>query len=82
MFADALEKYDAGASREEVEEIIKTGAPRDYFVASSQICGRLDKLYAHAGPAFDESTYSILQFADVPDPVWAWYSKYSLVSVL
>lgn len=80
VYAEALSKYEEGATREEVEEVIKTGAPRDYFTSSSQIDSRLNQLFSHNGPTYDESDFSVLQFQEVPDAVWEWYSKHQLVS--
>lgn len=81
VYAEALELHANGGSREEVEEIIKAGAPRDYFVASSQITGRLNALYADSGLEYDQSDHSVLQFPELPESVWTWYSQHSLVSI-
>lgn len=78
VYADAL----AAGSKEEAEEIIRTGAPRDYFVCASQINLRLNSIHADAGLAYDESDFSVLQFQNVPEPVWEWYSQHQLVSSL
>lgn len=76
VYAEAL----AAATKEEAEEIIKTGAPRDYFVAASQITSRLNSIYDNNEVRKTEAEYSMLQFQDIPEPVWSWYSNHVLVS--
>ena len=76
VFAEAL----TARSRQEAEEIIKAGAPRDWFVAASQITGRLDAIYNNNTITLTEAERSVLTYPDLPDPVWTWYSQHILVS--
>lgn len=78
VYAEALQ----AATKEEAEEIIKTGAPRDYFVAASQISSRLNSLFDNNEIGKTEAEFSLLQFQDIPEPVWSWYSNHVLVSYL
>lgn len=78
VYAEALE----ASSREEAEEIIRAGAPRDYFVAAGQITNRLNALYNNDEIRKTEAEYSMLQFQDIPEPIWSWYSNHILVSVI
>lgn len=78
VYAEALQ----AATKEEAEEIIKTGAPRDYFVAAGQITSRLNSLFDNNEIRKTEAEFSLLQFQDIPEPIWSWYSNHVLVSYL
>lgn len=79
VYKEAMEMVKEGRSKEEVRDHIAEHAARDFWVCSGNINARLDSLYTDTGLPYDESKYSVLQFQDVPDKIWKWYSRFSLV---
>jgi len=77
VYAEAL----GAATKEEAQEIIKAGAPRDYFIASGNIDNRLRQIYENNLATPTVGDYNGYEgFINVPEAVQQWYASHVLVS--
>lgn len=73
-FAEAL----AAPSREEAEEIIKSKAPRDFFMGFGNITSALDKVFKPVHVDY-QSQFDLNDF-NLPADFWNWYNANFMVS--
>lgn len=63
----------AAQSREEAEEILRTNAPRDYFMGFGNISKCLDKVFSKTRDPY-ESSRKLSDF-NLPSSIWDWHSE-------